>query len=219
MRRRLSILFCLVLCVSCHSVLATPQMRNSLFFEGKEYPIDDDPMEGYFAKHADRRPKAKVRPSGLWRGYLTFFEFRGKDLFLRDLKLLVGTEEIGGRWKSVLKKSLGDGHGLKIDWFSGLIVSRYGENYYMDPYDFNEHRKHYSNYAIFEIDSGVLRKHRFFDNKGFLQFIKDQFDAFKKTPEYNEAVREKSKNGGNQKDAERWIEASVLDYSKKILVN
>ena len=69
----------------------------------------------------------------------------------------------------------------------------------MDPYNIYEHRKHYSNYAIFEIDSGVLKKHRFFDNKAFAQFLKDQFDAFKKTPEYNDAVREESKNGRNQK--------------------
>ena len=71
-------LFCLVFTTFSFAISATPQRGNSLFFEGKEYPIEGDPMEDYFAKHPDRRPKAKVKSSGLWRGYLTFFEFRGE---------------------------------------------------------------------------------------------------------------------------------------------
>jgi hypothetical protein len=202
-------------------IFATPQMPNSLFYDGKEYPIDNDPMWEYFEKHPEQRPRFEGRMSALWRGYLAFFEFRGKDLFLKDLKTYGGMEIRGeygyDRWKSVIKESLGDEIGLKVDWFSGLLVSRYGENDYLDAYDIFEHQMHYSNYAIFEVESGILKNHRFFDNKGFLKFLKQQFEEFKKTPEFSETVRKLSENGRTQKNSEAIIEESILNYSKKML--
>lgn len=220
--KRVSTPLCFILCLCCQSVLATPQMPNSLFYDGKEYPIDNDPMWDYFDKHPERKPKVEGRMSALWRGYLAFFEFRGTDFFLKDLKIYGGMEVRGEygyeKWTSVLKQTLGEAKDLKIDWFSGLLVSRYGENDYMDAYDILEHRKHYSHYAIFEVDSGVLKNKRFFDNKGFLKFLKEQLSKFKKTPEFGEAVRKLSANGRKQEDSEAIIEESILSYSNKILV-
>ena len=142
---------------------------------------------------------------------------------MKDLKIEDGIETVGDlgyfRWKSVLKESVGDEKGLKVGWFSGLLVSRYGENDYMDTYDIFEHEKHYSNYAVFEIASGGLANYRFFDNRGFLQFLNKQFRAFKKTAEFSKLVRELSENGRKRKDSESVIEESILSFSKKILVN
>lgn len=215
-------LLCLVVVCFAQVSSATPQLPNSLFFDGKEYPIDNDPMEEYFEKHPERKPNPTSRMSALWRGYLAFFEFRGEDLFLKDLKIEDGHETVGNlgyfRWKSVLKESVGDEKGLKVDWFSGLLVSRYGENDYMDTYDIFEHQKHYSNYTIFEIASGVLKQYRFFDNKGFLQFLKEQFAAFKKTAEFKGLLRKLGENGRKRQASEAILAESILDCSKTILV-
>ena len=197
-------------------------MPNSLFFEGKEYPIDDDPMHDYFEKHPERKPRIEGRMSALWRGYLAAFEFRGTNLFLKDLKVYGGMEMRGEygymQWKSVLKDSFPDGNTPRIDWLSGLLVSRYGENHHMDPYDIFEYQKHFSNYAVFEVDSGSLRNHRFFNNKDFLKFLKQQFEEFKKSPEFVKQVRKLSENGRTQDASESIIEESILDYTKRILV-
>lgn len=223
MTLRLGIVICLVLSMLSSSIIATPQMPNSLIYQGKEYPIDDDPMWEYFDKHPEKKPKIEGRMSALWRGYLALCEFRGTDLFLKDLQVYGGMEVKGEygymKWTSVIKESFGDEKGLKIDWYSGLLVSRYGENDYMDAYDIFEHQKHYSKYAIFEVDSGVLKNHRFFTNKQFLVFLTKQFEEFKKTPEFRDRVQKLSANGRATKDSEAIIEESVLSYSKKILVN
>jgi hypothetical protein len=84
---RIVFLFCFINFGYINICWATPQMPNSLFFEGKEYPIDNDPMWDYFEKHPEKKPDPPSRMSALWRGYLAFFELRNKDLYLKDLRL------------------------------------------------------------------------------------------------------------------------------------
>lgn len=165
----------LIGCLLAISTLATPQEPDWLIFEGKEYPIEQNPIETYFAKHPDKMPNSNRRMSNLWRGYLAFYEFRDKELFLGDLKIYEG---FSFNQKSVLVESLGDKKGLKITWYSGLLFARYGKNSHPGPYENIEFRQSYESYAIFEVVAGRLTQARFFDNKGFRTFLAQQFEAF-----------------------------------------
>lgn len=109
--------FCLL---SFLGVSATPQFPEILIYEGKEYPIQNDLLENYFDKFAERNPKKEdERCSALWRGNRATYEVLERRIFLKD----VHTGVCQRNEESQLKKVVPHGERLAIDWYSGLLVS------------------------------------------------------------------------------------------------
>ncbi len=52
------------------SVFATAQHPDYIIYKGKEYSMHSNPMEEYFEKYPDKRPKGGIMSTGLWRGYI-----------------------------------------------------------------------------------------------------------------------------------------------------
>src|SRR5687767_8247363 len=80
----LSIIF-LIVCIS--GVYATPQQPDILMYKGKEYPIYWAPLDSFFEKNPDRRPKFCGGRSSLWRGYIAYIEIVKDELILKDIKI------------------------------------------------------------------------------------------------------------------------------------
>lgn len=200
------------------TTFATPQQPNILIFEGKHYPVHFDPMEKYFEQFPERKPKVEGRRSSLWRGYIAVFEIVDNDLYLKDIVR-------SSRWdrytpepsNSFLFHVVPDGKPLKIDWYTGLILSSYGENSNMDTYDLH-YDDGYESFTIFEIENGNFRRSKNFDNKAFHAFRKKQLEAFKKTLDYKEPLKKLSINGRSKEDSESIIQDFILNYTTKILV-
>ena len=64
---------------------------------------------------------------------------------------------------SVLSVVLAGTKSLKIDWYSGLLLTACGSNSNPDQYDFF-YINGYEKYSLFEIEAGNYRQHRDFDN-------------------------------------------------------
>ena len=66
---------------------ATAQYPDKIIFNGKEYSLHSNPLETYFEKNPDKRPKGGVISTALWRGYVATFEVRGSQLFVKDIQI------------------------------------------------------------------------------------------------------------------------------------
>ena len=192
-------------------------MENWFIYQRKEYPIEHDPVGSYFVKHPEKKPEPSPQNwnSSLSRGYVSWYELRDEQLFLSDLKIWQGPNS----WKSVLAETFGNANGLKIDWYTGLLLSRYGQNKHRGPIENIDFRKSYENYAVFEFESGRLMKAVFFDNKGFRKFSAAQFEAFKKTKEFPVIVKRWQSWGYTKEDAELIVADSLFGYLTRILPN
>ncbi|MFL6375726.1 MAG: hypothetical protein ACJ73D_13745 [Pyrinomonadaceae bacterium] len=205
----LRVIFFLIVTVllSAGAAVATPQIQDTLLYDGVEYPVNDDLMYEYFVKFPDRNPKdPQERCSGLWRGYRSVYEVEKGRIFLKDI--FIGRRCSDG--ESVISKVVRNGERLAIDWYSGLLIAAYGQpNYDVSSYSI-AFLYTFEKYSLFQITEGKLDIVKHFDNKGFLQFRQKQFEAYKKTDEYREEVKRKSQNAGQSraeidKDIEDWF--------------
>ena len=211
------------LAVVVGSISATPQEPNYITFQGKDYPIHDDPFDDYFGRHPEKKPKTDTRRSSLWRGYVTYYEVKDGFLMLKDIRVYAGMVRRGEyfyeQMKSVLSDVVPGGKPVRIDWYSGLVQSSYGENPgdpYNGPLVYDET---FEEYTLFEFENGRLNQHRNFSNLEFKAFKIRQFAAFKQTPEFESKVGDLSKGGRKREDSIEIIKDGIVDYSKRFLVN
>jgi len=160
----------------------TQQIPDKIIYEGKNYALRVDhqllPMEKYFLKHPDKKPRTRSMSTNLRRGHLATLEIKDGQLHLADMQLPVLTKQDDERqreWKSVLRDIFPNQEEVKMDWVTGLlVVSREGSDA--------------SAVFILEIDKGKVMKEKTYDYKkdgGPVQdFMTRQLEAFKKTDEY-----------------------------------
>lgn len=194
---------------------ATPQIPDILIYEGKEYPVQTEFLGEYFKKYPERNPKREDEScSALWRGYQASFEVVEGKIYLKDVAINV----CFGPRTSQLKKVVPDGERLFVDWVSYLVWSGYGGNS-EDPYSL-ESLDAYEKYSFFEVDKGRVLEVRHFDNKGYREFKKKQYEAFRQTPEYEQMIKEMLE--ANPKATRESVESSIEFWnplsSKKFLV-
>ncbi len=210
----------LILIISTINIFATAQAPDKIFYNGKEYKLHSNPMEEYFKKFPDKKPKSGVISSALWRGYVATFEITENNLFLKDIEIMdlskTDRKSSQALWTSVLSQVVADDKKLKIDWLTGLLVLPDGEivNYVHMGYGST-----YENYILLEIDKGEFKRAKEFNHKEYEKFKDKQFEAFKKTEEYNK-MREEAKKEGNfdQKFFDKFMRSYVTNYTTKILV-
>jgi hypothetical protein len=170
------------------SVRATPQIPDVLMYEGKEYPIYNELLTDYFKKYPSRKPESEGTCSALWRGYVAKFEVSGGLLILKDV-----TSDSCFSPRPALKIVVPDGKPLVIDWYTGLLISIYGENE-ADPYSLTW-LDSAEKYSLFEIDSGRLGKVKHFTNSEYKNFKNRQFLEYKKTADYQNQVKKMTADG------------------------
>lgn len=202
-------------------IYATAQYPDKIIYNGKEYKLHSNPMEDYFEKFPDRKPKTTIMSSALWRGYVATFEISEKSLMLKDISIEVskksGKNSFDTEWKSVLAEVVPDKKPLKIDWFTGLLVIPFGEivNYVHMGYGST-----YENYILLEISNGDFVKAKEYDYKSYENFKQRQFEAFKKTEEYRKIIEtEKKKKDFNAKFMDDFLRSFITNYTTKLLID
>ena len=212
MKLRIALLF-VFFAVGLPNASGTPQIPDILLYEGKEYPIHNELLSTYFSKYPERKPKSDWVCSALWRGYVATFEIVEGSVFLKHVT--TGNCDTPNPAMSIVAPK---GERVKIDWYSGLLLSSYGRND-EDPYSLSS-LDAYEKYSIFEIDAGNFRRVKHFDNKQYHDFRKRQFKAFKKTGEYREVVNKMTADGRlSVSDADSNIMLWLVSYTKKFLVD
>lgn len=204
------------------TAFATAQYPDKIFYEGKEYMLHSNPMEAYFARYPDKKPKSGMRSTALWRGYIASFEIKDGQVLLKDIEIMVKTpttdKEFERGWKSVLKDVIQDSKPLKIDWFTGLLVLPEGK---IVDYVHMGYGSTYEKYTLLEISAGDFKKVKSFSHEEYSAFRERQFQAFKKTDEYKNLYNEIRKRDRSNTDEfiESFLRSFITNYTSKFLVD
>jgi len=172
---------------------ATAQEPDILIYKGKKYSLYTNPLEEYFRKYPDKKPKSSIISTSNWRGYVATFEIIDSTLFLRDIEMEIEGEK-GFRTKSVMNEVFPGESLIELEWFNGLLTLPYGQllNYVHMGYSSS-----FEYYLILEIRSGTLTKAKDFKYEDYTKFKDKQFELFKQTAEYKKTLsilREKFKS-------------------------
>ena len=215
-----TILTSLLLVLISHGLFATAQYPDKILYDGKEYSLQTNPLEPYFALHPDKRPAGGISSTACWRGYIATFEIRGGQLFLKDIQCEYSKKEKKNsyetEWKSVLTQVFRKDSAVKIDWFSGLLVLPYGK---MVNYVHMGYASTYEHYLLLEIDKGDFKKEKKFNNKEYEKFKEKQFAAWQKTDEYKKQLEELGKDGYSKEFIDEMLKNFIVDYTSRILTD
>lgn len=199
------------------SAFATAQFPDKIIYNGKEYKLHTNPMEEYFQKYPEKRPKKASISTALWRGYVATFEVRNGQVYLKDIQIEVyDTTSLNYIWQSVLKDVFPEQKEIKIDWLTGILVIPHGK---MVNYVHMGYGSTYKKYILLEIDKGDLKKEKRFNHKVYSKFKERQFEAFRQTEEYKKLKEELKKDGSSDEMIDNFLKSYVVQYSSKILVD
>jgi hypothetical protein len=203
------------------SVFATAQHPDYIIYKGKEYSMHSNPMEEYFEKYPDKRPKGGIMSTGLWRGYIATFEVADGQVFLKDIQIQVWDSAAKKaaydiKLVSVLKNVFPDQTTIKVDWLSGLLVIPHGE---MIHYVHMGYGSTFEHYILLEVEKGDLKKEKNFGYKEYEKFRNRQFEAFKKTDEYKKLKEKLKKEGDSDKFIDGFLKGYIVNYTSRFLVD
>jgi hypothetical protein len=202
------------------NVFATAQFPDKINYNGKEYNLNSNPLEVYFEKNPNKRPKSEVRSSALWRGYVATFEIIDNQLFLKDIEIQYRDTTSKGsnnsNWKSVLNEVFADQKNIQVDWYTGLLVLPQGKvvNYVHMGYGST-----YQHYTILELDKGVLTQEKQFKRKAYEKFKEKQFQVFKQTEDYHKMKSDLLQKGNSEEFIDSFLRSYVTEYTSKILTD
>lgn len=98
---------------------ATPQMKDILIYEGKEYYFTKEYLEIY----PEKRPSSEIFSTALHRGYVTTFEIKDNKLFVVEIEVETYPES---GWKSVFNEFFSNVDNIKADWVTGALEAGRG---------------------------------------------------------------------------------------------
>lgn len=209
------ILLILLSFFSFSKVFATAQYPDKILFNDIEYSLLTNPLEKYFEKNEDKRPKGDIMSTALWRGYVAKFEIIQNQLYVKDIEIEIWNKKSDDtEWKSVIDEVFPKTEDRKIDWFNGILTLPYGEliNYIHMGYGST-----YENYIIIEIEKGKYIKSKDLNFKEYENLKERQFEAYKNSKEYIERKKELKKDGWKQKDIDGFLRSFVTEYTEKLL--
>ena len=170
--------------VCAMNVFATAQSPDYVIYKGEKHAIHTNPLSAYFEKNPDKKPE--MTSTGCWRGYVATFVVTNETLVLKDIEKEVYDDSKFSR-KSIKAEVLGDDKIGVIDWFTGILTLPLGE---VENYVHMGYGSTYSHYMLLEIENGKFRKERKLTSDQYKKFRDKQFEEFKKTKEYRDAVKE-----------------------------
>lgn len=204
--------------VFIRSVGATAQYPDKIIYEGREYAMQTNPMEAYFDKYPDSKPRKGIMSTALWRGYIATFEIKQGQLFVKDIKVEVrdtsGEVKFATKWISVLKEVFAGEEAVKVDWLTGLLVIPHGK---LVQYIHMGYASTYEKYIILELDKGNLTKEKKLKYKQYVAFKDKQFLAFKETEEYKKMVAQLKEENYSDEHIASFLRDYVLSYTSKII--
>jgi len=208
----------------CSFVLGTPQMPDNIFYKGKKYCLlHNFPMDSYFKKYPEKHPRKDFYIStALKRGYLATFEIKENQLYVKDIESRIqGTKidekgKVVPNFKSVMNEVFPNKKLVKINWVTGLFVlpvEKANLNVAYGDYPI------YENYIILEIEKGILIREKELTHEEYVTFKKKQFEAFKKTEEYEKLITTFLKKSWTVEEIDKNVEYMIIEYSTRFLVD
>lgn len=216
----------LLLLATTTIVHASTQQPDKVIFEGHEYNLHQYPaspflpMEHYFAKYPNKKPRVDFASLILHRGFIATYEIKDDLLTLNDIKMFPPSESpqksAAMGFKSVKNLIFQENESTVLRPYTGILILPHGAmvNYWRGGY-----LSVYSHYLLLEVKEGKLTEKRKYDLVDYELFKGRQFREFKKTNAYQKQVESKSTWRDDQKSVDKWIRRNVVSYSTQFLVD
>jgi hypothetical protein len=197
-------------------LFGTAQQGDLLTLAGKKYYIQTNPLERYFEKRPESRPRTNIISTSLWRGYVASWEIKDHKLTLTDIRVqasMEGPEQ--DRWRSVLSDIFPGQKEVFADWFTGGIVVPTGK---LARYVHMGYASEFKSYLIYWAKNGEVTKEWRGSGRAFRKFKNAQFKIFKRTEKYSKAWLEERNDPENADMSDKEIEKFLFAiYSEEIL--
>ena len=209
MRNELKILIFLLLSFLSKDINATGQYPDKIIIDDKEYLIRNNPLEPYFEKYPDKKPKTNIISSALHRGYIATFTLKNKKLYLIDIKINSRRKTSDKRWKtemvSVFKDVFPNENEVLIDLYSGILIV------HLNLEESFEKR----NRLLIEFENGIEQEKRTYGTEKYEEFMDAQFELYKKTEKYKSEFKELIKKDDEDEEEyeEEFIENLIRTYT------
>jgi translation elongation factor EF-G len=215
MRNELKIIILLLLSFVFMDANATGQYPDKIIIDGKEYSIRNNPLEPYFEKYPDRKPKTTIMSSALHRGYIATFTLIDKKIYLTDIKIKAKKKDSDKRWetemKSVFNEVFPNDDKILMDLYSEILIV------HLNLEVTNKER----NRLLIEFQNGTEQERRTYDNEKYKVFMDEQFELYKKTEKYKSEFLDLMKDDEddddeyyeNKKEKEQFIENLIRTYT------
>lgn len=202
------VLLILLMTICAIQLFATAQEPDILVYEGKEYKLFTNPMEPFFEKHPDLRPKSNWTSSALWRGYIAKFEIRDEQLVVSDILILEYIDDQRS-FTSVYDKIFPEQKNVVVTWMTGILTLPCGE---LTNYVHMGYGSTYSAYKLLRIENGKLVQSRDFTEEEYEQYRNLQYEAFKKTKNYKVAVDKIRESGYYDTQDEEMLDEFIRSF-------
>lgn len=204
----LKITFILLITFLSNDINATGQYPDNIVIDSKEYYIKNNPLEPYFEKYPDKKPKTNIMSSALHRGYIATFTLLDNKLYLIDIKIRKRKKDndksYDSEMVSVFNEVFPEEQKIFIDLYSGVLIV------HLNIEESYENRKE----LLIEFKNGLETERRTYDSEKFKKFIDAQFELYKTTEEYKKTFAELKKNDENEEEYEdEFIESLIRTYT------
>ncbi|MCK7591234.1 hypothetical protein M0G43_11665 [Subsaxibacter sp. CAU 1640] len=214
MRNELKIIFILLFSFAFTNANATRQYPDKIIIDGEEYFIRNNPLEPYFEKYPDRKPKATIMSSALHRGYVATFKLKNKKLYLVDIEIYSRKMDSDKRMEtemvSVFKKVFPDEDEILIDLYSGILIVYLNQE---EPYD-------RTSTLLIEFENGIEKERRIYGYEEYVEFMDTQFELYKMTEKYKSEFinlmkedEDDDKYFENKQEKEKFTENLIRTYT------
>lgn len=153
----------------CSQVWATEQIPDKIIYNGKEYELNNSPLEHYFAKYPKKHPshnrEVVYLSTALRREYVATFEIKDNTLWVKDIQIMSNQY---GKWESVIHKVFPNKKDRKLTWYSSTLTIPYGKRI-----NYVHYQSTYENYILLEIKKGKLVKSKKLNAKQYLQLAEE----------------------------------------------
>lgn len=186
----------------------TRQIRDVLIYNEEEYYLNQEYLERFFEECPDKIPK-DFHPGGFsacWRGYVASFELIEKQLYVREIRMITGSQSD----ETVLDEMFPNEH--KFDWFTGLI--RIDE--FRGEYDDEDNPE--AIFELLEIVDGKLKNIWKMNYEDFNVFKQIQFEYFKSTAAYDTLYSKWKNNNPGISDTKvnQYIAEDIIRNSREL---
>lgn len=200
-------------------VCATAQVPDLLVLDGKEVPLNTNPLEPYLDANRQTVPRFPPGSTANWRGYVATFAIRNGVLIVDKVEVSRWETPTDGkapvrRVEDVVTQVFGGRDDVPATWYTGALVIPRGKlvNYVHMGYGST-----YERYTVIRVRSGYVLQRLDMTADEFTAYRKARFAAFKKTPEYRAKVAQLTSRRDSM-DADS-IEDFLYDFESEVYLS
>lgn len=170
-------------------VFSTPQIPDTLVYDGKKYDFDLDyfsPAHKYFHKNDFVAPKESVITTANYYPFIFTYEIINSNLYLTDVNIYVKGKNTYLQVKSVFKDYFPNYDKILMN-VNQIVIIPNGEIISTDTNGWSD--SYNSKYLIFQFTKGKVTKSLNLTHEEYLNECKNQFQDYKTTREFKSLIK------------------------------